>query len=36
MAGLSNSIEAFLKELLSNTDDDFIEIGRNDLANQFN
>ena len=35
MAGLSNSIEAFLKELLSNTDDDFIEIGRNDLANQF-
>ena len=36
MAGLSNSIEAFLKEMLNNSDDDYIEIGRNDLASQFN
>ncbi len=36
MAGLSNSIEAFLKELLNKSNDDYIEIGRNELANQFN
>ena len=36
MAGLSNSIEKFIKELLSQTEDGIVEIGRNDLANQFN
>ena len=36
MAGLSNSIESFLKELLSQTEDGILEIGRNDLASQFN
>ncbi|QQK08092.1 CtsR family transcriptional regulator [Miniphocaeibacter halophilus] len=36
MAGLSNSIERFIKDLLEQTEDGIVEIGRNDLANQFN
>lgn len=36
MAGLSNSIERFLLELLEDTKDGIVEIGRNDLASQFN
>lgn len=36
MAGLSNSIERFIKSLLEETDNGIIEIGRNDLASQFN
>lgn len=35
MAGLSNSIERFIKDLLEQTTDGVIEIGRNDLASQF-
>lgn len=35
MAGLSNNIERFIKELLEQTTDGIVEIGRNDLANQF-
>lgn len=36
MAGLSNEIEIFLKNLLQQSDQDYIEIGRNELANRFN
>lgn len=36
MAGLSNSIERFLKDLLEDAEDGIVEIGRNDLASQFN
>ncbi|MDY6065174.1 MAG: CtsR family transcriptional regulator [Finegoldia sp.] len=36
MAGLSNEIELFLKNLLQKSDQDYIEIGRNELANRFN
>ena len=36
MAGLTGSIEKFLKELLMETEDGIVEIGRNDLANRFN
>lgn len=36
MAGLSNTIESFIKNLLEQTEDGIVEIGRNDLANQFN
>ncbi|WP_100064939.1 CtsR family transcriptional regulator [Miniphocaeibacter massiliensis] len=36
MAGLSNSIERFIKELISQAEDGIVEIGRNDLASQFN
>ena len=36
MAGLSNSIERFIKSMLESTEDGIVEIGRNDLANQFN
>ncbi len=36
MAGLSNSIENFIKNLLEQTEDGTVEIGRNDLASQFN
>lgn len=36
MAGLSNTIESFIKSLLEQAEDGIVEIGRNDLANQFN
>src|SRR5699024_12667377 len=36
MAALSNNIEKFLLELLEETNDGVVEIGRNELANQFN
>ena len=36
MAGLSNYIERFIKEMLQEAEDGMIEIGRNDLADQFN
>ncbi len=36
MAGLTNDIEKFLKELLEETNDGSLEIGRNDLACKFN
>ncbi len=36
MAGLSNNIERFIKELLEDTENGIVEIGRNDLASQFN
>ena len=35
MAGLSNYIERFIKEMLQEAEDGMIEIGRNDLADQF-
>ncbi len=35
MPGISNIIERFIKEMLENTEDGIIEIGRNDLAQQF-
>lgn len=35
MRGLTSDIEKFLKSLLENTNDNKIEIGRNDLANKF-
>ena len=35
MPGLSNIIERFIKEMLENAEDGIIEIGRNDLAEQF-
>lgn len=36
MAGLSNNIERFLLELIEETKDGIVEIGRNELASQFN
>ena len=35
MAGISDIIEKFLKEMLENSENGIIEIGRNDLANKF-
>ncbi|WP_313960816.1 CtsR family transcriptional regulator [uncultured Parvimonas sp.] len=35
MAGISDVIEKFLKEMLENSEDGIIEIGRNDLASKF-
>ena len=35
MPGISNIIERFIKEMLQNAEDGIIEIGRNDLAQQF-
>jgi len=35
MPGMSNIIERFIKEMLEETEDGIIEIGRNDLADQF-
>lgn len=35
MAGLTSDIEKFLKALLEDTQDGFVEIGRNDLATRF-
>lgn len=35
MAGLTNTIEEFLKKLLKETEDGVIEIGRNELAGYF-
>ncbi len=35
MPGMSNLIERFIKEMLEETEDGIIEIGRNDLADQF-
>ena len=35
MAGLTSDIEKFLKALLDNTQEGFVEIGRNDLATRF-
>ena len=35
MPGISNLIERFIKEMLEETDDGIIEIGRNELAEQF-
>lgn len=35
MPGMSNLIERFIKEMIEKTEDGIIEIGRNDLANQF-
>ena len=36
MAGLTNYIERFIKEMLQEAEDGMIEIGRNELADQFN
>ncbi len=36
MAGLTSTIEQFIKELLNETAEGFVEIGRNDLAVRFN
>lgn len=35
MAGISDIIEEFLKEMIKNSEDGIIEIGRNDLAQKF-
>lgn len=35
MPGMSNLIERFIKEMLEETEDGIIEIGRNELAEQF-
>lgn len=35
MASLSDLIESFIKEMLEGSDDDFLEIQRNELANTF-
>ncbi len=35
MPGMSNLIERFIKEMLEETEDGMIEIGRNELAEQF-
>lgn len=35
MAGISDIIEKFLKEMLDNSENGIIEIGRNDLASRF-
>lgn len=35
MAGLTSDIEYFLKQLLDNSSDGVLEIGRNELANRF-
>lgn len=35
MPGMSNIIERFIKEMLEEAEDGIIEIGRNDLADQF-
>lgn len=35
MAGISDIIEKFLKEMLENSENGIIEIGRNDLASKF-
>jgi transcriptional regulator CtsR len=35
MPGMSNIIERFIKEMLEDAEDGIIEIGRNDLADQF-
>ena len=35
MPGMSNLIERFIKEMLEEAEDGIIEIGRNDLADQF-
>lgn len=36
MSGLSNIIEKFLIDLINNTEDGIIEIGRNEVATRFN
>ena len=35
LAGISDRLERFLKELLEKSDNGIIEIGRNELANKF-